>query len=377
MKSIATIILSVPFILSLQTVNAQFVVFNSFDDSGPYFALPAGSGVLGVEDYVMDLASTGLPPGTSTVNMTDFRFVGGATSTDGLAGIVINVDFADAGSTSQQNFNLALPAEGNFIWTVSAPVTIPTTGFVTITLPPDLPDNTGRGVEGQWFVVEEGAASTVGSSPLDPFGLGIVDTQPGVFTLTISTDSELPVELISFEGVASGRDVVLKWKTASEQNNAGFFIERRMGENLFAELGFVEGAGNSTDELTYRYTASDLPYGTHAFRIRQVDFDGTTAFSPEIEVAVTLPYSHDVSLPYPNPTTGSANLELAGADEQQVGVSLYDVRGTLVRDAFDGLLEANLTRKIHVDFSGLPSGTYILRIQGRTFTETRRVVVIR
>ena len=52
---------------------------------------------------------------------------------------------------------------------------------------------------------------------------------------------QLPVELKSFTAQAENQKIILKWTTATELNNNGFEIQRRVAESDFATIGFVKG----------------------------------------------------------------------------------------------------------------------------------------
>ena len=118
---------------------------------------------------------------------------------------------------------------------------------------------------------------------LDKDGDGTVDE-------TISTESStIPVELVSFGAYAEGSDgAVLTWQTASEQNNAGFEVQHRATDGgRWRTLGFVDSkaSGGTTSETnTYRYTAEDLAVGTHWFRLKQEDLDGTSTLTDPVTV---------------------------------------------------------------------------------------------
>ena len=68
----------------------------------------------------------------------------------------------------------------------------------------------------------------------------------------------LPVELTSFTAQAQDQKVILKWTTATELNNNGFEIQRRVAESDFATIGFVKGEGTTTNQREYSYIDKDL-----------------------------------------------------------------------------------------------------------------------
>ena len=66
----------------------------------------------------------------------------------------------------------------------------------------------------------------------------------------------------AFGAEAEGTDVALTWQTASETNNAGFHLDRAVDAGPFVDIGFVEGAGTTTEPQSYRFTVDrDLAPG--------------------------------------------------------------------------------------------------------------------
>jgi hypothetical protein len=191
--------------------------------------------------------------------------------------------------------------------------------------------------------------------------------------------STIPVELTAFDAVAaSDGAVTLTWTTASETNNAGFAVEQRQPNGTFAEVAFVPGAGTTTEAQTYRHTLANVPYGAHAFRLRQVDFDGTATTSQEVEVAVQLAEPYALAA-YPNPiATGQrATIDVTAREAQAVTVAVYDMLGRRVAVLFDGAVAASATERLRLPASGLASGVYVVRVVGERFSAARRVTVVR
>jgi len=54
----------------------------------------------------------------------------------------------------------------------------------------------------------------------------------------------LPMELISFDGVAEGCRIDLSWKTASEINTSHVVVQRSINGSDFEDIGQVTAAGN-------------------------------------------------------------------------------------------------------------------------------------
>ena len=101
----------------------------------------------------------------------------------------------------------------------------------------------------------------------------------------ISVLGALPVTYLSFNAYEkpTGK-VTLEWKTASENNNRGFEIERSIYSDNNAALNFEKAgfvAGNGTTSTEHSYVYIDAPAGGKKFmyRLKQIDTDGRYKYS--------------------------------------------------------------------------------------------------
>ncbi|MEO1479078.1 MAG: T9SS type A sorting domain-containing protein [Bacteroidota bacterium] len=79
---------------------------------------------------------------------------------------------------------------------------------------------------------------------------------------------------------------------------------------------------------------------------------------------------------YPNPTASQATLAVQVAESQEASVTVYDVLGRAVVSGAVAL-RGGSEERLDVDVSGLPAGTYVVRVAGESFAETRRLTVVR
>ncbi|WP_410336697.1 BspA family leucine-rich repeat surface protein [Longimonas sp.] len=217
----------------------------------------------------------------------------------------------------------------------------------------------------------------------------IVATTGGFSEFVFASDSNpLPVELTDFTATHAEESVSLQWETASEENNAGFEVQRADGaaedasddDVSWTTLGFVESEaeGGTTDEpQSYSFTAEEVDAGTHTFRLRQVDTDGTESFSDPVEVDVTLDAAYELSDAYPNPSRSDATLELTVQQTQPVTATVYDMLGRRVTTLHRGEIDGNTPTELRVNADELSSGTYFVRVEGESFKATRRLTVVR
>jgi hypothetical protein len=186
----------------------------------------------------------------------------------------------------------------------------------------------------------------------------------------------VPVELVSFDATATGRNVQLSWATASETNNAGFEVQMRRGSD-WSTLAFVQGHGTTTEAKTYSHTVADLTPGTHTFRLRQVDYDGAFEYSHEVEATVELAGSHLLSEAYPNPFNPSTSFSLAIARTQNVAVEVYNMLGQKVATLHNGRLEASENHRFTFEAGTLPSGMYLVKATGEHFAASTKVTLLK
>jgi hypothetical protein len=232
---------------------------------------------------------------------------------------------------------------------------------------------------------------TVGQRVAGPSIGGSLEHMHGFWNAT-AIPVPLPVELVGVTAVVDGRDVFVSWTTMSESGNAGFAIQTKRhtggadreptddnddGDDTWQDQGFVPGAGTTTAAQTYRYRIPSLEFGNYLLRLKQIDATGMVTYSDEIEVLVELSTAYLLGDVYPNPFDARAQFSVAVREEQNVTVVLYDILGRHVATLFDGPLTANQNHQIQLDGSRLASGSFLLRIEGEQFVETRSIMRVR
>ncbi|ARS36602.1 hypothetical protein [Pontibacter actiniarum] len=143
----------------------------------------------------------------------------------------------------------------------------------------------------------------------------------------------LPVELISFSGVASANGVALQWSTASEENNSHFEVERSADGKQFEQIGSVQGHGTSSVMQRYRHLDSRPLPGQNYYRLKQVDYDGQFEYSKVIAVATAEGLAKQLQIMLsPNPCrNGDCNVSLIVPYQQrEVLVQLQDLSGRVL-----------------------------------------------
>ena len=194
-----------------------------------------------------------------------------------------------------------------------------------------------------------------------------------------SDGSPLPVELASFNGTTTDQNVQLTWQTASETDNAGFEVQRKE-ESAWSQIGYVESkaqGGTTTEAKSYRFRAKDLAVGTHQFRLKQVDLDGSSSIHGPISVDVKMQEAVKLVAPAPNPISSTATLSFAVKEKSRARVYLYNTLGQKVTTLYEGTTPAGERQTTQIDAKSLPSGTYFIRLQAGQQTTTKQFTVVR
>jgi hypothetical protein len=106
----------------------------------------------------------------------------------------------------------------------------------------------------QWSLGSSGAGGPLSLDANDFFGATANDIMY-MDDYALENLTVVPVELTSFSANTANGKINLNWTTATELNNQGFEIQRRIVEGQFNTIGYV--AGNGTTSETKQYSYSD------------------------------------------------------------------------------------------------------------------------
>ncbi len=194
-------------------------------------------------------------------------------------------------------------------------------------------------------------------------------------TITGSVLSALPVELTAFTASIEKNLVSLKWNTATEVNNYGFDIERKSASN-WSKVGFVEGHGTTNAPQSYSY-ADNRASGKIVYRLKQIDRDGKFEYSKEVEATVVAaPTVFALLQNYPNPFNPTTVISYSIASASHVSLKVFDLLGREIVTLVNGqLTPGNYTASF--DASRLSSGVYFYRLDAGTFSDVKRLSVMK
>ena len=224
-------------------------------------------------------------------------------------------------------------------------------------------------------------------------GLDITEAAETVYIEgPVSGEPYTSIELKSLEAAYKGGMVRMKWKTASETENAGFIIKRAVsnGEltgiyeevDSYLQNDALIGAGSTSNNTTYMWFDKSVKPGTrYAYVLQDVDYKGHIRESeplfvtiPENKILTTENYAFSAG--YPNPFNPYFIVPFEIYAPTNVDIRVYDMRGKLVNVLADKEFAPG-SYNLLMDGAGLSSGMYLLRTQVENFIETQKMMLVK
>jgi len=182
-----------------------------------------------------------------------------------------------------------------------------------------------------------------------------------------TTNSILPVTLVSFSAQAASSKIALKWSTASELNFDYFSLQRSGDGITFAEIAQVKGHGTTNEMHNYSYADTNPIIGRSYYRLTSVDFDNYQQIFNVVSIDFDGEKRFHVT---PNPSDGSTlQLSFNFVNDIEAQVIIYDNLGSVV-----GTYHVAGSNAINID-NTLRSGVYLAKYTSSTFTKTERFIV--
>jgi hypothetical protein len=176
--------------------------------------------------------------------------------------------------------------------------------------------------------------------------------------------------------------VHLRWRTEAEVQNAGFTVQRlhESANDRWEDLRFIPARAAEHAGADYEYTditPASLPAGTRLqYRLRQMDYDGSTAYSDVVTVELASHPNRPTLSAWPNPAVDHVSIHIGGSGDTHTDVFVTDLLGRELR-RFEsvpagGVLTWYLTA---ADGSRVPTGLYRLLLVGEDGTVGRMLMV--
>ena len=176
-------------------------------------------------------------------------------------------------------------------------------------------------------------------------------------TGTITNGIVVPVNFTSIQANA-GNDCAytVQWKTAQESNVSRYEVEYSTDAIHFNTKTFV--TNNQSGNYSVRLT--DIPGNKVYFRIRAIEADGSSRYTP-VASAVSTCNGQLVVETYPNPVLNEVKISLSKNSAGYVNIRLLNATGQLIRKEKYNLQSGETMIRWNVE--NLASGNYLLEVQ--------------
>ena len=188
----------------------------------------------------------------------------------------------------------------------------------------------------------------------------------------------LPVELIAFNANVSDKTVNMNWQTATEMNNRGFEIQRRVGNFNWQTIGFLKGNGTTTQIQSYAYSDNLeglISNGKVFYRLKVIDFNGSYEYSTEVVVNLA-PEKFELAQNYPNPFNPYTKISWQSPVGSHQTLRVYDVLGNEVTKLVDEYQDAG-SYEVEFNASNLASGIYLYRLEAGNSVLSKKMLLVK
>ena len=194
-----------------------------------------------------------------------------------------------------------------------------------------------------------------------------------LFGATNPANTSLPVELMTFSGYNDKDKNVLNWSTASERNTDKFEVYRSVdGSNSWTYLGSQKATGGNFVQ-SYTFYDEHPVVGNNYYRLKIIDNDRTFDYSNVIDIPISEAAANGFVKIFPNPTSGTVNLQLQSTKSSITTIEIANVLGQVVSTR-----EATLSIgviPVTLDISYLPNGTYFVSFMDALGTKHQQKII--
>ncbi|MEO8109915.1 MAG: T9SS type A sorting domain-containing protein [Ginsengibacter sp.] len=190
---------------------------------------------------------------------------------------------------------------------------------------------------------------------------------------SLTTAAVLPISFTAFNVTKDGNNVKLEWKTASEQNNDRFEIQRSTDQVKWKAITTVNGSGTSSESHTYKAYDYSPVSGLSYYRINQYDLDGRSHASDIRTVKMFASNSRLISVS-PNPSRSGINFRIASESPSNVEAILTTTNGKIIHREIINSVQPNSINKLNLKQQPAP-GVYILKLKAGGLSESVKVVI--
>ena len=131
----------------------------------------------------------------------------------------------------------------------------------------------------------------------------------------------------------------------------------------------------------YIFTDKNINSGTHYYRLKQIDFDGSYTFSDVIIMVFVKPENFKLSQNYPNPFNPKTIIKYQLHEYYKAILSIYNMLGKEIKNLVN---EEKLAGYYSINWDAtnnygkkVSSGIYIYQLNAGNFTQTKKMILLR
>ena len=180
----------------------------------------------------------------------------------------------------------------------------------------------------------------------------------------VPTAPALPVKFNSFTASLQNNTALLNWQTTAEQHCANYTIQRSRDSLVFDSIGIVRASCNGDTVNNYTFIDNSPFGGVNHYRIRVIDKDGSSIYTPVRKVTVIPVTGFSVAI-WPNPVTTELRLHIRSDEPVQLQLVVRDAAAHLLIRRSLQISSGIITHVVPVN--QLASGVYFLTVKsGKT-----------
>ncbi len=212
------------------------------------------------------------------------------------------------------------------------------------------------------------------------------------YTIYIGTYIQLPIEIENLSAKFENANVILTWRTKSENDNQGFEVYRANEENgdyilisSYLNNPGLEGHNNNRTQHKYSFTDEIIIPEIYWYKIMDVTYNNIKTFHGPVFINVSkeeiIENQIDLFQNYPNPFNPSTTLSYQISKSSFIEIIIYNMLGEKVNTLLSEYknpgyynIKWNATNDIG---DKVPSGFYIVRLKTQNMEKSQVIMLMR
>lgn len=182
----------------------------------------------------------------------------------------------------------------------------------------------------------------------------------------------LPVKFGGLKGYPNNNGIQIEWDVYSEVDVVKYDIERSFDGINFKVAGSVT-AKNQDGHLYYEWFDNSPSSGNNYYRIKNVDIDGKSTYSPIVKISLS---KSEAGLTlYPNPVRNNyISIQVSGLQKGDYKIEIFNMGGQQIYNKQFSHRGGSISQVIELPAS-IKAGAYNIRFTGTGFNMAKQFLV--